>query len=177
MSMKAVVISCIVAALAATTSIAQSTAPEQVRGKASAVKPAAPARAPASTKPLPAAKKAEAEADYRETLDIVGHASEIGDEGQAFLLYTDVILKLRKIRGQYPDFKAKEIDAKIKEVSSLLVNLEDAKCQSLEDEKAGRFRFLVWKRQILILDRIDKLQKASENNNEMLEEIKDKLGI
>ena len=153
----------------------------QIGGKApKADKPAARSVKPVSAKPiqvLPAKEKAEVQENYREALDIVSKAKDIGDEGQAFLLYTDALLKFRKIRGEYPDFKAKEVEAKVKEVNSLLKDLENVKCQSLEDEKAGRFRFLVWKRQILILDRIDKLQEETEKNADMLEEIKDKLGI
>lgn len=172
MTVKAVVISGFVAVLAASSVFAQSTAPERVRARSAAKRPAAePVRV------LTKKEKSEAEEAYRQSLEVVSRAREIGDEGQAFLLYTDALLKLRKIHGQYPAFKAKEVDAKIKEVNSLLASLEDAKCQNLEDEKAGRFRFLVWKRQIMMLDRIDKLQATAESNTEMLEEIKDKLGI
>lgn len=184
MSMKMVMLSVLVGALAVSTAFAQSAAPVQIEGKAPKADnpgtPAARSVKPVSAKPiqvLPAKQKTEEQEEYREALDIVSKAKDIGNEEQAFLLYTDALLKLRKIRGEYPDFKAEEVEAKVKEVNSLLKDLEDVKCQSLEDEKAGRFRFLVWKRQILILDRIDKLQEETEKNADILEEIKDKLGI
>lgn len=141
---------------------------------------AAPVTITASTatkKAPPAKEKPEEQAAFDGALDTARKAQEIGDEGQAFLLYTDALLKLRKIHGKYPNFKPDAVNAKIKEVQDLLKSVEDAKCESLQQEKEGRFRYLVWKRQLLTLNKLDNLEKAVEKNADMLEELKDKFGI
>lgn len=173
----------IASAIAGSTVFAQAEAPKpaaiSVEGE-SPEAPTAPVTMPASaaTKEAPPAKeKSEEEAAFDDAVDVAKKAGEIGDEGQAFLLYTDALLNLRKIHGKYPDFMPNKVNAKIKEVQDLLKSLEDAKCVSLQEEKAGRFRYLVWKRQLLILNKLDALENAVRRNDASLDDIKDKLRI
>ncbi|MDP8248755.1 MAG: hypothetical protein P9M00_11495 [Candidatus Tritonobacter lacicola] len=173
----------IASAMAVSTVFAQAEAPKpsaiSVEGE-SPDAPAAPVTMPASTatkEAPPEKEKSEEEAAFDDALDVAKKAGEIGDEGQAFLLYTDALLNLRKIHGKYPDFKPDEVNAKIEEVQNLLKSLEVAKCESLEQEKEGRFRYLVWKRQLLILNKLDTLENAVRRSDENLDDIKDKLGI
>jgi hypothetical protein len=114
-----------------------------------------------------AAKKIAAEskgatAEYQKALNIIkeGNAAKAkGDSATAYCLYGEAVYRLNLIAEKWPEWNKKVVAKQIKNVTDVSDKLTTVTCKNLEKMKEAQFRLEVWKRQVLILNKLEKIQK------------------
>ena len=125
-------------------------------------------------------KSEEATKEFKEAVELIksgNNSLSSNCDDAAYCLYDSAVTRLNGIKGKYPDWNREKVMKQIKLTLDAKKRLEGNTTKKLEEMKQGRFRYLVWQRQVLILDRLsklmDKLEKMEEEQDENQEIIKD----
>ena len=127
----------------------------------------------------------EALKEFRSAIDLIKEGNKYlkqGDEERAYDLYDGAITILNGVKGKYPDWHRDKVMKQIKLTLEAKNKLEDSTTRTLEEMRQGRFRFLVWQRQRLILkklndlaERLEKVYDDVDENNKYIKDIRDVL--
>lgn len=112
----------------------------------------------------------EAPLEYQKALDLVkaGNAAKAkGDDANAYCLYGEAAYRLNLVAEKWPDWNKDAVAKQLKNITDVSDKLTAVTCKNLEQMKEAQFRLDVWKRQVLILNKLDKIEKKlDEANNE-----------
>ena len=129
---------------------------------------------------LSAEKNEEAVKEFNKAIELIksgNNALSRNYNDAAYCFFDEAITRLNGIKGKYPDWNREKVIKQIKMVLDTKKKLEGNTTKELEEMKQGRFRYLVWQRQVLILNRLsklmDKVEKIEEELDENQELIKD----
>ncbi|MDD5557841.1 MAG: hypothetical protein PHN82_11455 [bacterium] len=141
--------------------------------------PPAPAAPPAAAKPHPALE------EYTRALDAIQRGNEAqlqGSPDDAYCLYDEAIMRLNGLKGRYPDWEREKVLQQIKNVLDVKEKLVAVVCKDHEEMKQGRFRFLVWQRQVamirrldVVLEKLDQIEKDVEENRRDIMDLRDRI--
>lgn len=109
-----------------------------------------------------AAEKKEAPEDYQRAIDAVKEGNEAkkkGDDAAAYCLYGEAIYRLEHLSRKYPNWEKELVQKQIKNITDVTDKLTAVTCQNLEQMKESQFRLAVWKRQVLMLDKLNKIME------------------
>lgn len=109
-----------------------------------------------------AGENKEASAAYQKALDIIAEgntAKAKGDDANAYCLYGEAVYRLNLIASRWPDWNKDVVAKQLKNITDVSDKLTAVTCKNLERMKESQFRLAVWKRQVLILNKLDKLEK------------------
>lgn len=104
----------------------------------------------------------EAAAEYQKALDIIaeGNAAKAkGDDANAYCLYGEAVYRLNHIAAKWPDWNKDVVAKQLNNITDVSDKLTAVTCKNLEQMKEAQFRLAVWKRQVLILNKLDKIEK------------------
>ncbi|MEJ2744772.1 MAG: hypothetical protein P8123_03660 [bacterium] len=109
-----------------------------------------------------AGKNKEATAEYQKALDVIkeGNAAKAkGDSATAYCLYGEAVYRLNHIAEKWPEWNKGVVAKQLKNITDVSDKLAAVTCKNLEKMKEAQFRLEVWKRQALILNKLDKLEQ------------------
>lgn len=116
-----------------------------------------------------AAEGKEAPLEYQKALDLVktGNAAKAkGDDANAYCLYGEAVYRLNSIAEKWPDWNRDAVAKQLKNITDVSDKLTAVTCKNLEQMKDAQFRLDVWKRQVLILNKLDKIEKKLDEAND-----------
>lgn len=113
-----------------------------------------------------AAENKDAPLEYQKALDLVkaGNAAKAkGDDANAFCLYGEAVYRLNFIAEKWPDWNKDAVARQIRNITDVSDKLTAVTCKNLEQMKESQFRLDVWKRQALILNKLDRIEKKLDD--------------
>lgn len=130
---------------------------------------------------LPPAEKAHpALAEFNAAVEAIRKGNEAqtaGNQDDAYCYYDEAVMRLNGIKGKYPDWERDKVMKQIKNVLDVKEKLVAVVCKDHEEMKQGRFRFLVWQRQVAMLRKLDviaeKLERMEKEIDDNRKDIKD----
>jgi hypothetical protein len=126
----------------------------------------------ADSKEKPAAKEFKR---ATELIDKGNEALKAGNQEDAYCLYEEARLALNAIKGKYPTWQTDKVQKQIKLLLKTQSKLEAGVCAELNQEKESRFRYNVWKRQVLILRKLDQITETIAIMNKDLDDVHDRV--
>ena len=108
------------------------------------------------------AEKKDAPSEYQNVIDIIKTGNEAkakGDDASAYCLYGEALYKLNDLADKFPNWKKDMVAKQIKNIKDVSTQLTSVTCKNLEEMKESQFRLEVWQRQVLTLDKLDKIEK------------------
>lgn len=104
----------------------------------------------------------DAPVEYQKALDLVKAGNEAkakGDDASAYCLYGEAVYRLNLIAEKWPEWNKEAVAKQLNKITDVSDKLTAVACKNLEQMKEAQFRLEVWKRQVLILNKLDKIQK------------------
>ncbi len=113
-----------------------------------------------------ASQNKDAPVEHQKALDAIKAGNEArtkGDDAGAYCLYGEAIYTLNLIAEKYPDWNKEVVAKQLKNVTDVSDKLTAVTCKNLEQMKDSQFRLEVWKRQVLILSKLDKIMERLDS--------------
>jgi len=127
----------------------------------------------------------QAPQEFQKATEVIKSGNESmgkGDQDSAYCLFEEGVMRLNRIKDQYPEWEKDTVMKQIKNTLEVKNKLEATHCQNLESMKEANFRFNVWRRQVLILRKLDdgleilkRMEEVQDKDDEYIKDIRQRL--
>lgn len=111
--------------------------------------------------------------EFEKATDVIKKGNEAlkkGDDENAYCLFEEGVMRLESLKARHPSWEPDLVQKQIRNTAEVKDKLVAATCKNLEEMKEERFRFMVWRRQVVMLKKLDEIQALLEHIEEQQDE-------
>ena len=132
-----------------------------------------------------ASEKSEAATEFDKAISTINagrKAMRSGNNESAYCLFMEASMRLSSIKQRFPSWNTKAVERQIAAIRKMQGNVKATTCKILEGMDKDQYRFDTWQRQVLMLDKLNKIvnmltyiTREQDRNQEYIKDIRDRM--